>query len=63
MLGTDEYFGDDEPMRGVFEESALENIKLPSMLRRIEYSAFKSCKNLKSIDLPEKIEYIGKECF
>ena len=63
MLGTDEYFGDDEPMRGVFEESALENIKLPSTLRRIEYSAFKNCKNLKSIDLSEKIEYIGKRCF
>ena len=63
MLGTDEYFGDDEQMRGVFEESALENIKLPSTLRRIEYSAFKNCKNLKSIGLPEKIEYIGKKCF
>ena len=63
MLGTDEYFGDDEQMCGVFEESALENIKLPSTLRRIEYSVFKSCKNLKSIDLPEKIEYIGKRCF
>ena len=33
------------------------------MLKRIEYNAFKNCKNLKSINLPDSLEYIGKQCF
>ena len=40
VLGTDEYKDDERPLYGVFEESALESIKLPSTLRRMEYSAF-----------------------
>ena len=62
-LGTDEYADDDTLLYGVFHESALESIKLPSTLKRIEYSTFENCKNLKSVDLPEKLEYIGKQCF
>ena len=48
---------------GVFEGRALENIFLPSTLTRIEYSAFSSCKDLKDINLPSSLEYIGKCCF
>ena len=57
MLGT------DEGWFGVFENSALENIFLPSTLKRIEYNAFKDCKNLKNINLPNRLEFIGKQCF
>ena len=45
---------------GVFEGSALERVGLPSTLKRIEYNAFESCKNLKSINLPEMVEYVGE---
>ena len=46
VLGTEEYEEDGKPWRGVFEESALENIELPSTLRRIEYDAFMNCKGI-----------------
>ena len=42
-LGTSEYTGEGKPWCGVFQESALESVKLPSTLRRIEYSAFQDC--------------------
>lgn len=45
-LGTEEYEEDGKPWRGVFEESALESIELPSTLRRIEYDAFTNCKGI-----------------
>ena len=32
-------------------------------LRRIEYSAFKDCKNLKNIEFPDALEYIGRHSF
>lgn len=48
---------------GVFQESALVNVRLPSTLRRIEYYAFQNCKNLKKIVLPDKLEYVGQYCF
>ena len=48
---------------GVFQESALEDVKLPTTLKRIEHSAFIGCKSLKKIKLPEGLEYIGKTCF
>ena len=44
---------------GAFQESGLESAELPSTLKRIEYGAFKSCGNLKSVVLPETLEYIG----
>ena len=40
VLGTNEYPDCDGKWYGVFEESALEAIDLPSTLRRIEYNAF-----------------------
>ena len=63
MLGTDQYPDDGRAWCGVFEDSALESVKLPPTLKRIEYSAFKNCKNLKGINLPERLEYIGMWCF
>lgn len=63
VLGTDESTDEDKQSYGVFHGSSLENIKLPSTLKRIEHSAFNNCKNLKNINLPDKLVYIGKSCF
>ena len=32
-------------------------------MKRIEYSAFEDCVNLKAILLPEGLEFIGKKAF
>lgn len=62
-----EVFGIDgkvyEDMPGVFENSALERIRLPSTLKRIERRAFMGCESLKGVLLPEGLEYIGRRCF
>ena len=50
-------------MVGVFQESTLESIELPRTLKRILHSAFKKCKNLKNIILPEGLEYINEYSF
>ena len=63
VLGTEEYDLDDEINYGVFEDSGLNRVQLPSTLKRIEYCAFFDCKNLKNIRLPENLEYIGRGCF
>ena len=63
VLGTNEYPGGDNCYCGVFEQSALECVTLPSTLKRIEYSTFRRCEHLKGIRLPEQLEYIGKQCF
>lgn len=47
----------------VFASSAIENIIFPSTLRRIEAETFRLCKNLKSVDIPNGVEYIGEGCF
>lgn len=63
VLGTDEYLDGGGTWCGVFQESALENVKLPFTLKRIEYNAFKNCKGLRHIWLPNSLEYVGKQCF
>ena len=40
VLGTDEYTEDGKMYYGVFGKSALEDVKLPLTLKRIEYGAF-----------------------
>ena len=62
-LGTDKHADGGKGWHGVFEGSALENVQLPSTLKRLERRAFKECKSLKSIELPEKLEHIGEFCF
>lgn len=36
---------------------------MPSTLKRMGCETFADCRNLKSVQLPEKLEYIGKGCF
>ena len=62
-LGSDEYQMNGQLWYGVFQDSALENVRLPSTLRRIEYGTFANCTNLKDIQLSTALEYIGKWCF
>ena len=59
-LGSDEYQDNDNMLRGVFEKSSVESVDLPFTLKRIEYSAFKNCHSLISIELPQQLESIGK---
>ena len=59
VLGTDEYSASNKAYFGVFEGSAVTEVKLPSTLQRIEYSAFSDCKNLTELTLPNNLEKIG----
>ena len=63
VLGVDEYQDNGNMWAGIFGDSALEHVELPSSLKRIEYSTFNGCKNLRNIKLPERLEHIGKRCF
>ena len=63
VLGTDEYADGRGSLLGVFEDSSIESVKLPTTLKRIECNVFKNCKNLKNIKLPDSLEYIGTQCF
>lgn len=46
-----------------FMNASFAELILPSSLKAILASAFKGCTNLKNIDLPEGIEYLGEDCF
>ena len=60
VLGTNEYSDDGKLLYGVFEGSSIESVELPSTIKRIEYSAFANCENLKSIGFPDSLESIGE---
>lgn len=60
VLGTDEHFNKGYAYFGVFQESAVEDVELPSTLRRIECWAFMDCKNLQSIRLPDSLECVER---
>lgn len=47
----------------VFSGTAIESITLPSTLKRIEEETFRYCKNLKSVEIPNGVEYVGRWCF
>lgn len=49
VLGEDSYYSDGDAYPGVFENSGLRRIKLPTTLRRLEYSVFKDCKSLRNV--------------
>ena len=48
---------------GAFQESTVENVRLPSTLKRIEANTLYYCKNLRDVVIPSGVEHIGKECF
>lgn len=48
---------------GVFEQSGIVNIQLPSTLKVLGNRTFKDCNKLKNIQLPEGLLNIGDECF
>lgn len=53
----------DEDEAGVFFGCAIKSIRLPSTLRRIEAQTFEDCENLKHVELPNCVEYIGSDSF
>lgn len=60
--GTSEYTVTDIA-RGAIKDSVVTSISLPKTIKHIESSCFKSCRNLKSIDLPDGLESIGDSAF
>ena len=62
-LGEKEVIDGEDREGGVFYRSAIESIKLPSTLKRLEEETFYYCENLKRVEIPNGVEYIGKQCF
>lgn len=62
-LGTREATNAQKYDGHVFTYSAIESIKLPSTLKRLEAETFYSCENIRSVEIPNGVEYIGEECF
>ena len=62
-LGTKEILYDKEYEGSAFAYTAIESVRLPSTLKRIESWTFNYCRNLKSVKLPRGVEYIGEKCF
>ena len=60
VLGTDEYDTDGEMRHGVFGYSAVQDVRLPATLKRIEYRAFEGCMDQRELTHPEGLEFIGK---
>ena len=55
--------GEEQGANGVFQDSALESVELPSTLRRIECRAFMRCGVLRTVRLPGRLEFLGRSCF
>ena len=47
---------------GVFADSGLDELRLPSTLRRIESGALQYCR-VRTVSLPEGLWYVGSQCF
>lgn len=62
-LGAKSIISGIEYEGGVFYKAGVENIRIPSTVKRIEGSTFYGCRNLQSIELPTGVEYIGDYCF
>ena len=46
-----------------FSGSAIRSIRLPPTLKRIETEMFSWCENLKSVEIPSGVKYVGKNFF
>lgn len=46
-----------------FYHNVIENIIVPSTLKRIEAETFRNCYRLTQVDIPNGVEYIGDKCF
>ena len=53
----------EEIEKGCFEESGIEEIKIPKKIKIIPDDAFKNCFNLKHIIIPENVEFISVTAF
>lgn len=62
-LGEKETVDGEEYEGGTFADSAIESVRLPSALKRIETETFRDCKKLRSIEIQSGVEYIGRKCF
>ena len=47
----------------VFYGTAIQSIRIPSTMKRLEAGTFADCENLKSVEIPHGVGYIGKNCF
>ncbi len=56
-------FSEKMVCKGVFEDSAIEEIELSTSIRVIRDYAFANCKNLRRVILPEGLVYIGRGAF
>ena len=63
VLGTEKPANCARVFCGVFDRSAVEDVRLPSTLKKIECSVFQNCEHLKNIKLPHGLEKIGLSCF
>lgn len=62
-LGADVVINGWDREGNVFSYTAIESVRLPSTLKRIEAMTFSYCRNLRNVELLNGVEYIGKECF
>ena len=62
-LGEKEVINGKEYEGEVFAWSNIETIVFPSTLKRMESETFLGCKNLKRIEIPNGVKYIGEKCF
>ena len=49
--------------RLAFYGSAIESIRLPSTLKKLEAEMFSGCTDLRSINIPSGVEHIEENCF
>lgn len=47
----------------MFASSGIATLRLPSTLKKLEDYAFIGCKSLKNVQLPHKLEHLGRSCF
>lgn len=62
-IGKNQYDEYNNKYYGAFENAGVEEVELPSTLKRLEYSAFQNCQRLSTVRLPEGLESIGDGCF